>query len=153
MSAVVVLDHRDRELASRIRDLQRASYAIEAKLIGFDKMPPLVEDVADIAQLTLTLLGAVERGDLLGLLGYRRDGGVVDIDRLAVDPAHLRCGVGRTLVEALHRREPDADRFEVSTGAANEPAIALYRAMGYRLTNEEVSLDVPVAHFVRTEPG
>ncbi|MDP1818503.1 MAG: GNAT family N-acetyltransferase [Acidimicrobiales bacterium] len=103
---------------------------MEADLIGFDKMPPLLEGVDEIAQLALTVLGAVERHEVVGLLGYSRDDGIVDIDGLAVDPAPFRRGVGRTLLEALHHREPHAGRFEVSTGAENEPAISLYRAMG-----------------------
>jgi ribosomal protein S18 acetylase RimI-like enzyme len=149
---IAVLDHHERDQAGRIRDLQRASYAVEAELIGFNQMPPLVETTSDIARLDLTVLGAVELGALRGLLGYRRDADVVDIDRLAVDPEHFRSGIGRALLEELHRRELDADRFEVSTGAANEPAIALYRAVGYQLKREEVSRGVRVVHLERAGP-
>lgn len=49
---VVVLEHRDRVMARRIRELQRASYAVEAELIGFNQMPPLVEEVEDVTNLT-----------------------------------------------------------------------------------------------------
>jgi ribosomal protein S18 acetylase RimI-like enzyme len=149
MPTIAVLDHHDREQAGRIRDLQRAAYAVEAQLIGYSQMPPLVETTRDIAQLDLIVLGAVERETLRGLLGYRRDGDVVDIDRLAVDPDNFRNGIGRALLEELHRRESDADRFEVSTGAANEPAIALYRAVGYRLKRQEISCGVRLVHLER----
>jgi ribosomal protein S18 acetylase RimI-like enzyme len=149
VALVVVLDHRDAGVAARIRDLQRASYRVEADLIGFDKMPPLLEDVEDIARLKLTVLGAVERHEVLGVLGYSRDDGIVDIDRLAVDPTHFRRGVGRMLLDALHRRESDADRFEVSTGADNEPAIGLYRVMGYEPTHGEISAGVNLVHLAR----
>jgi ribosomal protein S18 acetylase RimI-like enzyme len=149
---IAVLDHHDRELAGRIRDLQRASYAVEAELIGFNQMPPLVETTSDIARLDLIVLGDVERETLRGLLGYRRDADVVDIDRLAVDPEYFRNGIGRALLEELHRRELDADRFEVSTGAANEPALALYRAVGYRLKRQEVSRGVRLVHLERAGP-
>jgi ribosomal protein S18 acetylase RimI-like enzyme len=57
---------------------------------------------------------------------------VVEIDRLAVDPGVFRRGVGRALVGAVHAREAGARRFDVSTGAANAPAVALYTSMGYR---------------------
>lgn len=152
MPTLAVLDHHDRELAGRIRDLQRASYAVEAELIGFNQMPALVETTSDIERLDLIVLGAVERGTLRGVLGYRRDADVVDIDRLAVDPEHFRNGIGRALLEELHQRELDADRFEVSTGAANEPAIALYRAVGYRLKRSEVSRGVRLVHLERARP-
>ena len=39
-------------MARRIRELQRASYAVEAELIGFNKIPPLVEEVEDVTNLT-----------------------------------------------------------------------------------------------------
>lgn len=93
----------------------------------------------------------MEDGELIGVLGYTRASDTVDIDRVAVDPARFRRGVGRMLLGAVHRRESDAARFEVSTGAANHPAIALYEAMGYQLTSEEISHDVRLAHFAR--PG
>lgn len=146
---VVEIDHRDPDLALRVRDLQRAAYRIEAELIGYDQMPPLREEVTDILRLDLTILGAMEDDSLIGVLGYARVSGTVDIDRLAVEPARFRRGVGRTLLDGLHRRESDASRFEVSTGAANRPAIALYEAMGYRLTSEEISHDVRLSHFAR----
>jgi ribosomal protein S18 acetylase RimI-like enzyme len=148
---VVEIDHRDPDVALRVRELQRAAYCVEAELIGYDQMPPLREEVTDILRLELTILGAVEDDGLIGVLGYARASDTVDIDRLAVEPARFRRGVGRMLLDGLHRCESDADRFEVSTGAANRPAIALYEAMGYRLTSEEVSHDVRLAHFAR--PG
>lgn len=146
---VVEIDHRDPDLALRVRDLQRVAYRIEAELIGYDRMPPLREEVTDILRLDLTILGAMEGASLIGVLGYVRVSGTVDIDRLAVEPARFRRGVGRMLLDGLHLRESDASRFEVSTGAANRPAIALYEAMGYRLTSEEISHDVRLAHFAR----
>jgi hypothetical protein len=37
---VVELDHRDPDVALRVRDLQRAAYRVEAELIRYDQMPP-----------------------------------------------------------------------------------------------------------------
>ena len=146
---VVVLEHRDRGVARRIRDVQRASYAVEAKLIGFDQMPGLVEDVEDVTNLTLTILGSLDESELQGLLGYARIGDVVGIDRLAVHPAWFRRGTGRSLMEALHLREADASRFEVSTGADNCPAIFLYRRLGYEPVGSESKQGVRLMHFAR----
>jgi ribosomal protein S18 acetylase RimI-like enzyme len=128
---VVVLDHAEPRLAAEIVELQRSSYAVEAELIGFDDIPTRRETADQVARLDLTFLGAVERGVVVGILGYRRLGAVIDIDRLAVDPSWFRRGIARSLIEDLHRREADASAFEVSTGAANTPAIALYEKLGY----------------------
>lgn len=137
-------------MARRIRDLQRASYAVEAKLIGFDQLPPLVEEIEDVANLALTILGWTDGSQLQGVLGYTRTGHVVDIDRLAVDPAVFRRRIGLSLMEALHQREADASRFEVSTGADNGPAINLYRRLGYETVGSETRQGVRLVHFART---
>ncbi len=153
VAPVELLDHSDPDVARQIRDLQRAAYGVEAALIGYDQMPPLREEIAEIVALELVVLGIREADQLLGVLGYARIGDVVDIDRLAVEPARFRHGFGRRLLESLHEREADARRLLVSTGAANRPAIALYEAMGYQRTAEEHSSGVRLAQFERTQPS
>jgi ribosomal protein S18 acetylase RimI-like enzyme len=145
---ISVLDHRDLEVACRVVALQRVSYAVEAELIGF-RIAALDERAVDVARLDLTVLGAVESGELVGLLGYRQARGVVDIDRLAVHPRCFRQGVARSLLVELHGREPGAHRFEVSTGADNAPALALYGSMGYWQEHDEWKVGVRVVHLAR----
>ena len=65
----------------------------------------------------------------VGVLGYRRDGDAVDIDRLAVDPAFFRRGLATKLLRELFVRERDATLFTVSTGFGNHPAIDLYERL------------------------
>lgn len=146
---VVFLDHTERRAAAEIVRLQRASYAVEAELIGFDDIPARRETADRVSQLELTFLGAVEGGVVVGILGYRRVDDVIDIDRLAVDPSWFRRGVARSLIEEVHRREADASAFEVSTGAGNTPAIALYEKLGYRRTADQALPGVTMARFAR----
>src|SRR5581483_9906282 len=136
------------EVAAAIVDVQRAAYAVEAEIIGYDRMPPLRETASDVVSLDLTMLGAVD-GELVGILGYRRNDDGVDIDRLAVDPGSFRRGIGRALLTELHECEHGAIRFDVSTGAANMPARALYAALGYELRRERVLDGVRVAFLRR----
>jgi ribosomal protein S18 acetylase RimI-like enzyme len=150
--AIGVIDHRDPLQADRMWALQQASYAVEAELIGFSEIPPLLEDVEAILHLDLVILGATDHGDLVGIVGYQREAGCVDIDRFAVHPTYFRRGYGRALIEALHVREQDAAQFTVSTGADNLPAVALYGALDYVLVSEETSLGIRIAHFVRHAP-
>jgi ribosomal protein S18 acetylase RimI-like enzyme len=147
---ISVLDHRDPGVAEEVVAVQRAAYAVEAELIGFDDLPPLREEPEALAEADLLVLGAHDGPDLVGVLGYERDGDVVEIDRLAVRPAAFRRGVARSLLDDLHTREgPDA-RFAVSTGAANEPAIALYRSLGYLwVADEPLAVGITVSRFVR----
>jgi ribosomal protein S18 acetylase RimI-like enzyme len=130
--------------------VQRAAYRVEAELIEFNRIPPLHETADDISGLDLTMLGAVESAELVAIAGYRREGEFVDIDRLAVHPSWFRCGIATLLITEIHRREVDAQRFDVSTAARNGPAVKLYTTMGYRrLADEAISTNLLIAHFVR----
>ena len=151
VGAIVVLDHTDPRIAARIVELQRASYAVEADLIGFDAIPTRLETPAQVARLDLTILGAVDDdGRLVGVLGYRRLGNIVEIDRLAVDPPWFRRGIARSLIEEVHRHEADATAFAVSTGAGNTPAITLYEKLGYAREPDVPSSSGPnLARFAR----
>ena len=71
------------------------------------------------------------------MLGYRRDGRTVDIDRLAVDPVFFRRGLATRLLRELFARERDATRFTVSTGFGNQPAVSLYERFGFRVVGED----------------
>ncbi|MEV1146399.1 GNAT family N-acetyltransferase [Micromonospora sp. NPDC049799] len=64
------------------------------------------------------------------------DAAVVDIDRLVVDPAAHRRGVGRALVTAVLDRA-GSRRVLVATGRANRPARRLYETLGFAAATEE----------------
>lgn len=147
MLAVVVVDHRDASIAGRLLQIQHRAYSVEAELIGFDRIPPLVESLEQLQSAELTVLAAVDGDDMVALLGYRRSDGVIDIDRLAVDPAHFRQGLGRMLLEHLRARHSD-EPLVVSTGAANLPAVALYERAGYtRLADHVTEGSLRIANF------
>lgn len=153
-STVVVLNHRDRDTAAAILRVQQEAYEVEARITGFDEIPPLLDSVEEIMALNLTVLGILQEDEPVAILGYSRRDDVVDIDRLAVRPACFRRGLARMLLSTLHEREAGATRFTVSTGRDNEPAVNLYRRMGYRL---ESSVALPegiiISRFVRELDG
>lgn len=150
MTDIVLLEHRTEVVAEQIVDVQRAGYEVEARLTGYDGMPGLHQDVPTMMGLDLQILGAVDDDRLLGVLGYRRHGHLVDVDRLAVHPDSFRRGVGTALLDELHRREADASRIELMTSTGNTPAISLYLRSGYVIVNRDDSGPVPVSHFARS---
>ncbi|HKA67577.1 MAG TPA: GNAT family N-acetyltransferase, partial [Actinomycetes bacterium] len=91
-------------------------------------------------------------GELAGILGYRwldHPGGELDIDRLAIDPRFFRLGLASALLAAL----PAAAAVIVSTGARNEPALALYRRHGFEPTgSREIAPGVMVTELCRPAP-
>ncbi len=124
---------REPALAVRLLEVQHAAYAVEARLIGDDRIPPLSEDVAALVGAELDWLVATQDGAVLGALGRRETPDGVEIDRLVVDPACARRGTGRALVAAV-LADAAGCRVTVSTGLANAPARRLYAQAGFRET-------------------
>jgi GNAT superfamily N-acetyltransferase len=123
----------DDAVAKRVLEIQHAAYAVEARLIGYDAIPPLHETVTELRSGPLIFLGVSCDRTLAGVLGYRRDADTVDIDRLAVDPMFFRRGLATRLLRELLARERDATTFTVSTGLGNEPAVGLHERFGLRV--------------------
>jgi ribosomal protein S18 acetylase RimI-like enzyme len=132
------LDLGDDATLAAVVALQRASYAVEAELIGAPSLPPLVETPEQVRASGETFLGASDGGTLLGAVSYRRDGDTVDIHRLVVSPAAFRRGIATALLDALEEREAGATRWIVGTGAANLPARALYERRGFAAAEERI---------------
>ncbi|MFH8394332.1 GNAT family N-acetyltransferase [Streptomyces sp. NPDC018036] len=127
----VCLDLADPDTLRQLWDLQRASYAVEAQLIGFDGIPPLHESLEQLRTCDESFIGVRDESKLVGAVGWTRlRNGALDICRLVVHPIAHRRGVATALLDALDSIEP-AELAVVSTGTANLPAVALYRRRGF----------------------
>jgi ribosomal protein S18 acetylase RimI-like enzyme len=147
---VVALDLADATVAREILDLQRRAYRVEAALIGSDASPSLQESLRELQECGEEFLGAFVGDRLVGSTSWRFDGETIDVHRLVVDPAYFRRGIGAALVRAVLAVNPDATRAIVQTGAANEPAKALYRREGFRIVDEvEPVPGLRVARFAK----
>lgn len=125
------LDLADPGTLRRLRDLQRASYAVEAELIGFDGIPALHESLEDLRDCGESFLGPDDETGLAGAVSWvRLQDGTLDICRLMVHPRAHRQGIATALLDALDRAEP-AWRAVVSTGTASHPALGLYQQRGF----------------------
>lgn len=85
----------DDALVSDLLLLQRTAYALEAALIGDDRIPPLHEELEDLVDAPLLWVGAFDGGRLVGALGYRDAVDHLDIDRLVVAPSSPGLWVSR----------------------------------------------------------
>lgn len=131
MIDVRTLDLGDPATVDALVALQRASYAVEADLIGTTDLPPLFETAEQLAACGESFLGA-HAPDLVGAISYKRRLGTLDIHRLVVHPDAFRRGIATALLQAL----PRARRTIVSTAAANAPARALYESHGFDVAGE-----------------
>ncbi|MER5931409.1 GNAT family N-acetyltransferase [Streptomyces sp. NPDC002054] len=129
------LDLEQDAVAEAVHRLGRASYAVEAELIGFDGIPALRESLAELRARPLRWVGAADGdGGLAGFLAWEEPAAgdaAARIDRLCVDPAWFRKGIASQLVWYFLEEVAGGRAAEVTTGAANAPAVALYEGLGF----------------------
>lgn len=121
--------------ATRLFEMQRAAYRVEAELIGDGRIPTLHETLEEMLAAPLQWRAAYETAVdndpdvVVGAIAWTVDE-VLDIDRLFVAPSAARRGAGRALVTAaLDAAGPLA--VIVSTGRDNLPALMLYESLGF----------------------
>jgi ribosomal protein S18 acetylase RimI-like enzyme len=126
----------DAGVAAELLSLQRSAYAVEATLIGDDRIPPLHESLPELRAAALWWLGAMSEERLVGAVAVRVADDGLDIDRLVVVPDAHRRGVGSALVSAVLDRAAGRPTT-VSTGRDNQPARRLYERLGFAPTGDE----------------
>lgn len=144
--AVIIRDYisADWDSIQRVHD---ASRRMELKLAGLeDAFLPLKiaaerEGLFDYPGIFV----AEENGVVVGFAACTED----ELAWLYVEPAHMRKGIGRQLMESVLQQFPKIYYIEALVG--NEPAKALYEAMGFEVTgiergkmpgNEEFTVEV-----------
>ncbi len=141
MDATVIesLEPRSKWLAA-IADVLAQAYAVEAELIGACDFPPLSRTRSEIFAADSEFLGCVQSGELVAVVELERLPSTIVIATLAVLPSRFRQGLGRRLVESVIRAaQAPTTAIAVSTGAQNDPAIALYRGVGFRIVGKRAS--------------
>ena len=135
---------------NKILELQRASYAVEAQLLGFDGIPALTETVEALKCCKEEFYGYFFEDSLAGIISYKIIGTSLDIHRVAVHPAFFRKGIADKLLEYIEgiNINQGLKNIIVSTGSANLPAIRLYYKHGFiRSGEKQVSEGVYVTFF------
>ncbi|WP_223067941.1 GNAT family N-acetyltransferase [Paenibacillus caui] len=123
---IQTIDFQNVELVKTLFNLQRDSYVVEAELINFYEIPPLMESFEDFQKCTEQFLGYFENLELAGAVSYELEGDELTICRLVVDPGHFKKGIAQKLLDAVESSNADASLIKVSTGKDNVPAKNLY---------------------------
>jgi GNAT superfamily N-acetyltransferase len=139
----------DPGFAHELLRLQHDAYRLEAELVGDDRLPPLQDDDVTLPAWRGRYLVSWRGVELVGAIAWRDLGDHLDIDRLMVDPAAHRQGVGTTLLQAVLDRAGGRP-VVVSTGRDNAPAVALYVRHGFVADgDEQVAPGLWITHLRR----
>ena len=133
---IKMIDLQNRKLAEELLALQKASYLVEAKLINFFEIPPLLETINDLSECEESFMGYFEGGKLFGAISFTIDGDELTICRMVVHTDHFRKGIAQVLLNEVEKSNRGLTVFKVSTGKENPPAKNLYLKNGYKLIND-----------------
>jgi len=116
--------------------LQRTSYALEAELIGDDRIPPLLEDEIELTAWRGRWLTAWDGVDLVGAIAWWEADDRIDIEKVMVSPSATRRGIASALLGEVLGRASGRE-IVVATGRENAPAVSLYAKHGFRAEGDE----------------
>lgn len=130
----------DHQIAEKVLEVQKLAYRIEADIIGFDQIPPLLETLEELKLSKETYLAFYEGEQLAGVLSYEVNNEpkatVITICKMIVHPEHFKKGIASRLIDHLTRLDLNASEITVATGSKNVPAIQLYLKLGFKETHE-----------------
>ncbi|WP_342563037.1 GNAT family N-acetyltransferase [Paenibacillus sp. FSL R7-0345] len=152
MNTIVRLDLQDEYTLSELWSLQHKAYRLEAEIIGFNEIPPLLETREMLAAVKEVFYGCLDdNGDLLGAAAVLEETpGKLTVTRMMVNPEHFRQGIAGSLLEFIFRHHSAMEQFIVSTGKLNRPAVTLYTKHGFvPAAVEEVAPGVELIEFYR----
>ncbi|MWV47296.1 GNAT family N-acetyltransferase [Paenibacillus sp. HJL G12] len=130
---ITKLSLQDEDMIDQIWRLQHIAYRLEAEKIGFYDIPPLLDTHETLKNCGEIFYGCLnEEGDLIGAVATKEEAkGSLTLMRMMVHPDHFRKGIAGSLIRHVLEDHPDTSLFIVSTGAKNEPAVALYLKFGF----------------------
>jgi ribosomal protein S18 acetylase RimI-like enzyme len=152
MSEIARLNLQDDFTVDELWILQHKAYRLEAELIGFRDIPPLLETRDMLRRSREIFYGCLSSdGDLLGAVAVEEESpGKLTITRMMIDPEHFRKGIAGRLLYYVFERYKGMEQFIVSTGKLNEPAVSLYTKHGFVPAGiEEVAPGVELIEFHR----
>ena len=124
------LQHKNIDVARKIRSVFQASYAVEAVLLNAVNFPPLKRKLDAFIECDNIFFGFTINDELAGVIEIDENNAGVHIQSLVVHPQFFRQGIGRKLTEFI-LNSFDTKLFTVETGVKNEPATELYKKLGF----------------------
>ena len=117
-------------MAREIQAVFKASYEIEAKLLGVTDFPPLNRKISEYMESNTDFYGISMGKEIAAIIEVAPNKINTKINSLVVHPRFFRQGLGKKLIQFV-LTVFDSELFTVETGLKNEPAIALYKNLGF----------------------
>lgn len=125
------LNNKNEDISRQICSVFQASYKVEAELLNVTDFPPLNRKLGDFQNTNTEFYGFFKGEIIAGVIEVSHQKSLTDIESLVVHPEYFRQGIGKQLVKfvlsAFH-----SGLFTVETGTKNEPAIKLYKQLGFQ---------------------
>ncbi|MGZ9587319.1 GNAT family N-acetyltransferase [Paenibacillus marinisediminis] len=139
---------QDEEIARSVWQIQQTAYRAEAELMQFYDIPPLLETIEQLRESTETFYGWYNSSkELVGVVAVEMEAPrELRICRLMVRQDHYRQGIARSLMKSV-LNESGIDRFIISTGERNEPALKLYLSLGFQTLHD---VEIAPGVYLRT---
>lgn len=145
---ITKLNLKHKEGLKNVLELQVASYKIEADIIGFNEIPPLMDTEDTLKECDEIFYGYFIEDVLAGIVSYKIIQNILDIHRVAVHPCFFKRGIAQKLLDFIEGLEADINKIVVCTGKDNKPAVSLYLKNGYKKTKDiEISKDIYITEF------
>lgn len=122
----------DLETLGQLWRLQHVAYRLEAEIIGFQEIPPLMDTMETLRDCGEHFYGVHDDGELIGAVAVaEEEENTLTITRMMVHPDHFRKGIAASLMTYMLEQHADLPRYIVSTGTLNQPAVKLYTKFGF----------------------
>lgn len=153
MNTILKLNLQDEFTVNELWSLQHKAYRLEAELIGFREIPPLMETREMLSRSSEAFYGCFDdEEELMGAVAVEEESpGQLTITRMMVSPDFFRRGIASLLLDYVFEHFAGMKQFIVSTGKLNTPAVSLYSKHGFVPTDvEEVAPGVELIEFHRS---
>lgn len=127
--------------AGEILQLQKESFAGQAKIYNNYHLPPLTQSLDSIKNefTSKTFLKVLWNGQIIASVRFEKKDDFVTIDRIVVKPVHQNKGIGTVLLNKIEAMVPNAITFQLFTGNKSTRNIYLYEKLGYETINRKTT--------------
>ncbi|PQP84889.1 histone acetyltransferase [Paenibacillus sp. PCH8] len=131
---IQALSLSDLETLGQLWRLQHVAYRLEAEIIGFQEIPPLMDTMETLRVCGESFYGCIHvDGELIGAVAVaEEEKNTLTITRMMVHPDHFRKGIAASLMTYVLEQHANYPRYIVSTGTLNQPAVNLYTQFGFK---------------------